>query len=369
MEARSSDLTIEFRSDRPPADAFEAVVRELEDGLHRAGVAFDARPGGVVRVGASPVGMVTAFEPGREVTLRWYAMPWGESKDATVRFRLEPEGVGSRILWSVSGWAGLFSESPDAFPDWVAAEVIPSILGRLLPEAVGDWFTDRRVRRPGGEEARKVYRDPAFHWPNFLLILDHLPLTAADRLLEVGCGGGVFLRKALESGCRATGVDHSPQMVSLARETNASAVTAGQLEVLPGEAGQLPVENARYTCCVSTGAIGFFPDPLEALTEMCRALRPGGRLVVYAGTPAMKGTPAAPEPVASRVRFFEAAELAELARHAGFVEVRVEEPDMEPYAKKAGVPEEALGLFRGSGGSLLLLARKPVRPSDAPESR
>ena len=358
MEARAADLTIEYPSDRPPADAFAALVLEFEDGLRRAGVTFEPKHGSAVRVGSSPVGTVAVFEDGKEIVLRWFAMPWGESKDATIRVGVERLGAGSRITWTLSGWPGLFSEPPKALPDWVAAKVIPALVQGLLPDAVGDWFTDRRARRPAGVDALEIYRDPTFHWPNFWLILDHLRLQSGDRLLEVGCGGGAFLKKALESGCTATGVDHSPQMVALSRDVNAAAVESGRLRILLGEADRLPVESNAYSCCVSTGAIGFFPDPLGALSEMHRALAPGGRLAVYAGTPAMKGTPAAPEPVASRVRFFEATELAELARKAGFADVRIEEPEMEPYARRAGVPEAALELFRGSGGSLLLLGRK-----------
>jgi cyclopropane fatty-acyl-phospholipid synthase-like methyltransferase len=56
-----------------------------------------------------------------------------------------------------------------------------------------------------------------------------LALEPADLLLDVGCGGGIFLRQALETGCTAIGVDHSRDMVLLAREKNAGAIAAGPL--------------------------------------------------------------------------------------------------------------------------------------------
>lgn len=358
MGPSSPDFTVAYRTDQPPLETFEAYASRLADGLARVGISFEPKAGGRILHNGLELARITTWDVGREICIRWEAMPWGQSKDATIRALFAAEENGSRLSFSVEGWAALFDDTPTALPDWIAADLLPRILLRFVPQAVGDWLTDRRARRPGGSQARETYRDPTYHWPNFWLILDRIQLRSNDRLLEVGCGGGAFLRKALESGCSAAGVDHSPEMVALTEEVNAEAVRSGRLRVVQGDAARLPVGDGDYTCCVSTGAIGFFPDPLAALKEMNRALAHGGRLAVYAGTVALRGTPAAPEPVASRVRFFEGPELAELARQAGFSEVHVDEPDMEAYARRAGVPEEAMPLFRGSGGSLLLTARK-----------
>ena len=109
----------------------------------------------------------------------------------------------------------------------------------------------------------------------------------------------------------------------------------------------------------------------EALiTERIREARPGDTVLgeeggqtagatVPDGTGAGdRGTPAAPEPVASRLYFYEDHELLELARKAGFAEAHLEHPDFEPLAREAGIPEEHLELFKGHGGGQLLVARK-----------
>jgi SAM-dependent methyltransferase len=366
MTHGSSDVAITYFSDQPLVETFNALTSQLTDGLTRVGIALEPKVGAALGRHDAVLGVVVTWNVGEEIGIRWNSMPWGQSKEATIRILFLKEGRGTRVRWSLEGWTGLFDDSSESLPDWAAGVLLPNVFLRLLPEAVGDWFTDRRARRPGGLRARETYSDPVYHWPNFWLILDRIALKSEDRLLEVGCGGGAFLRKALETGCSATGIDHSPEMVSLARRLNAKAVRSGRLTVKLGDAGQLPVASSEFTCCVSTGAIGFFPDTLAALKEMYRALTPGGRLAVFASTPAMRGTPAAPDPVASRVRFFEGPELAKLAAVAGFSEVRVEMPDLESYARRAGVPEASLPLFRGTGGSLLLMARKsssvdPVR--------
>jgi len=107
-----------------------------------------------------------------------------------------------------------------------------------------------------------------------------------------------------------------------------------------------------------TGVFGFISNPVAVLSEIRRVLAPGGRFVLFTGTKKLLGTPAAPEPVASRLYFYEDNELEELARKAGFAEAHFEHIDFEPLARGAGVPEEHLALFRGDDGAQLLVARK-----------
>jgi SAM-dependent methyltransferase len=103
-----------------------------------------------------------------------------------------------------------------------------------------------------------------------------------------------------------------------------------------------------------TGVLGFLPDAVAALREIRRVLRKGGRLVVLGSDPALRGTMAAPEPMASRLHFYSDDELRRLAEDAGFAEARVVRRDLEPFARKAGVPEEHLVFFAGPGTPFLL---------------
>jgi len=342
----------------PCVRAFEVVIADVGDALARQGATLIPGHGGRVVQDGQVVGTVTAWEPGTRVTFEWRPAPWKADETVALEIRVEAIPDGCRVAFEVRGWGGLLADDPSELAAWFGSAVLAPIVQAVSPRGVGDWLTDRRVRRPTGPWAREVYGNPTYHIPNFLLILDRIRLGPDDQLLEVGCGGGAFLRRALESGCRATGVDHSPEMVRLASAQNREAIDQGRLTILESEAYPLPVADNSFTCSVMTGVIGFLPDPVAALREVRRALRPGGRVAVFGATAVMRGTPAAPEPFASRIRFFDPGEFAELGHAAGLVDVRVEEPDLEEYARAAQIPEEALPMFRKKGGSLLLLARK-----------
>ena len=81
-------------------------------------------------------------------------------------------------------------------------------------------------------------------------------------------------------------------------------------------------------------------------------------MIVYVSSPDLKGSPASPEPFASRLRFYQNDEVLDLAARAGFAERRLVSPDFENYSRKAGIPEEAMEFFKGKGGGVLLCCVK-----------
>jgi SAM-dependent methyltransferase len=187
----------------------------------------------------------------------------------------------------------------------------------LGEEAFDGWLTDRVARRPAGDRARAVYGAEDVHDWARRAILDALELGPDDRILDIGCGGGLLLRDATATGAKATGLDHSPDMVALARERAPGA------EVVAGSANALPFPDETFTA-VSMSVVFFFIDePVGALREFRRVLEPGGKLALYTTGPELRGTGAAPEPVASLGHFYEEDELASLADQAGFRDVAV----------------------------------------------
>ena len=74
------------------------------------------------------------------------------------------------------------------------------------------------------------------------------------------------------------GVDSSPAMLELAARRCAGHEG---VELHPGEARSLPVDDASFDAALCVQVLEYVADPTVALAEMHRALRPGGRLVVW----------------------------------------------------------------------------------------
>jgi SAM-dependent methyltransferase len=190
--------------------------------------------------------------------------------------------------------------------------------GAGLPdELFEDWLVDRVARRPTGARARAVYGAEDVHDFARRAILATLALGSDDHLLEIGCGGGLLLRDALATGARATGLDHSPEMVELTRNRSPGA------QVVHSKAEMLPFGDGTFTAVAMSVVFFFLDDPVGVLRECRRVLRPGGRLAVYTTGPELRGTPAAPEPLASAGYFYADRDLAELARRADLLDVEV----------------------------------------------
>jgi ubiquinone/menaquinone biosynthesis C-methylase UbiE len=341
-----------------PAAAFNAFADDLTSALRRLGIELQPRVDGRVTVGQVEVGHVVRWQPSEEIFLEWLGEDWQPTKIATIRLRFERIQDGTCVTLEREDPDNLFGDPSEELAGWFASEVAAPIFYAMTPLRLGDWITDRRARRPSGSQSRQIYRDPLYHRPNFRAILEVLRLAPDDYLLEVGCGGGAFLKDALASGCRAAAIDHSGDMVRLSREVNSAAIQEKRLEIRQAQADALPFPDDTFTCAVMTGVFGFIPDPLKALHEVWRVLMPGGRFVLFTGSKELRGTPAAPEPIASRLHFYEDRQLLDLAREAGFEKAQIDQPDFEAFAREAGVQEEFLGLFKGRGGGQLLVAQK-----------
>ena len=342
--------TTTFELSMAPADAFGAVLESLRDALGRRGIAFETTPGAEVHDANRTVGRVTESRAGERIAIELGSD--GADPSVGVQLTAAPGDAGAVVTYTQQVWASL-ADDPDDVAGWAGTELLAPLLSAATPGRFQEWLTDRRARRPSGASAREAYRDPIPHLPNFGAILHWLDPGPQDRLLEVGCGGGVLLPDALKTFCTAAAIDHSPTMIALAQERNAAAIAAGRLRLEVADAARLPFESDSFTVAAMTSVLGLLSDPVTALAEIRRTLRDGGRLVVHGSDPAWRGTPAAPEPIASRMHFYTDAELTALGRRAGFADAQVRRIGLAEYARAAGLPEEYVPMYESPTPFLL----------------
>ena len=341
-----------------PNAVFEIITDELESSLNKRGIILERGSSGKIIQNSIECGKIIEWKPGKNINIEWRQSSWQPDKVSTILISFEPAENGTNVLFEYNCLKNNL-DIPEDIAGWFASELLANFINSISPDSFGDWLTDRRARRPFGEQSREFYRSPLYHYPNFKVILRELNLQPDDYLIEVGCGGGAFLKMALQSGCRAAAIDHSFDMVNLARKENKSAIADKRLEIHQSDAEILPFPDNTFSCAAMTGVLGFLKNPVQALLEIKRVLKKGGRAIIMGTDPEMKGTPAAPEPMVSRLHFYETEELEKLGHDAGFEKVKVERFGMEQYAKESGIPKEHLPLFTGPG-SRFLIAKKII---------
>lgn len=113
------------------------------------------------------------------------------------------------------------------------------------------------------------------------LVRAALGVRAGDRVLDVGCGPGFYVTELLEQVGHngfVVGVDVSADMLAVARKR---AAGHDNVELHEANATSLPVPDASFDQALAVQVLEYVQDVPAALAEMRRALRPGGRVVVW----------------------------------------------------------------------------------------
>jgi SAM-dependent methyltransferase len=132
--------------------------------------------------------------------------------------------------------------------------------------------------RAAPDRAEVALGNPSFVWRfgqdrRLSLIRQYAPLEGR-RILDIGCGLGVYVRKFREFSDRVYGIDVDPKrLLEGARTTPGLMLAASE---------SLPFRDATFDVVVLNEVIEHVRDDAATLAEAYRILAPGGRIVIYA---------------------------------------------------------------------------------------
>ncbi|MGH8397016.1 MAG: methyltransferase domain-containing protein [Gammaproteobacteria bacterium] len=107
--------------------------------------------------------------------------------------------------------------------------------------------------------------------------LARLSAHRTARILDVGCGTGILLQGLAQKFPQATlfGIDPVPEMLAVAR-----TCVSPSTELHEAWVEELPFEDNTFDVVVSCNMFHYVQQPVSALVEMSRVLRPGGELLI-----------------------------------------------------------------------------------------
>jgi SAM-dependent methyltransferase len=200
--------------------------------------------------------------------------------------------------------------------------------------------TARHLRKPEGEIGRTLADSMSErNWSVYEAAFKRLGVQAGERLFEVGFGNGKLAPRllALARGVTYTGIDFSETMVGEAEAFNRGLIEAGRAAFRFASVEEIPFAAGSFDRALTVNTIYFWPEPVRALAEIRRVLRPGGLLLVSVGNPEQMQR----DPVHSHgFRLYGQARLQELHENAGFHDVEVEfYRDTAPTLDRSGTME------------------------------
>jgi ubiquinone/menaquinone biosynthesis C-methylase UbiE len=148
------------------------------------------------------------------------------------------------------------------------------------------WRPTSRTRTDRGERLRRYWDNHARSYDQQMAFWERrlfgdgrqwVCAQATGEVLEVAIGTGRNL-PLYPDGTRLTGIDFSPQMLQLARHR--ANQLGRQVDLRLGDAQALDLPDATFDTVVCTLSLCAIPDQRQAIAEMRRVLRPGGRLLL-----------------------------------------------------------------------------------------
>ncbi|MBO0679857.1 class I SAM-dependent methyltransferase [Mycolicibacterium sp. S2-37] len=115
---------------------------------------------------------------------------------------------------------------------------------------------------------------------------DRLRIGAGSKVIDVGCGAGRHTFEAYRRGADVVGFDQSVSDLNdvdeilQAMKEQGEVPASAKAEAVKGDALDLPYPDGTFDCVIASEILEHVPQDDEAIAELVRVLKPGGRLAI-----------------------------------------------------------------------------------------
>lgn len=123
------------------------------------------------------------------------------------------------------------------------------------------------------------------HTPIALWSYTNFDVKEDDVLLDIGCGSGLNIKRLFEKSSKAKsyGVDYSATSVKKSIMMNQKEVDEGKIIIKQANVLDMPFEDEQFDIITAYSTVFFWPDIINAFSEVKRVLKTGGKFIMVQG--------------------------------------------------------------------------------------
>ena len=193
-------------------------------------------------------------------------------------------------------------------------------------------------------------------------------IRSGERVLDIGSGSGtdaLIAARLVGAAGKVWALDITPAMVKKLRDLVVEQ-RIDNVEVIEGNAERIPLPDAAVDVVTSNGALNLVPDKRRAIAEICRVLRPGGRVQIADIVISLPVTPDCGDDPRLWAECVVGATVEEdylrLFRDAGFEDVRVLR-EFDYFALSSSAETREIAQRFGAHAIEMTMRRAAVAPS------
>ncbi|WP_405294125.1 class I SAM-dependent methyltransferase [Methanobrevibacter sp.] len=140
--------------------------------------------------------------------------------------------------------------------------------------------------KPHGEEGiETIERMNENHKPISEFAFECVDVGKNDKILDIGCGGGVNIEKFLKlTRNDVDGLDYSDVSISESIKRNQKAIDSNRCRIIQASVDDMPINDNEYDLVTAFETIYFWPEIGETFKEVFRIIKPHGQFLIAQGT-------------------------------------------------------------------------------------